>query len=441
MEEPSSNDPEVGTIEENQTCFHLFNCDKTFKFDSVEKLLRDIEEKLSLKISVEKHDFNLREMSEMCNSIMSGPQMDFAIFVVHANESRLSINEENAGIGYAKIYKALLEKTGEKVIIVIGGDDNYKGPAEERSSLLSRWAHRKVSSQFDEQFRDGRKSFIFSWDKEHRPIHEEALLHYFDAEKKGKKFVPAKRVTVEPEENQVDPKKAVKSQESFEMDVEAETKKLSPQTPYDDGQTPQTGEEKEDVPMQYPQPEKEEPESLEVVSPEQQGEEQKNPLKNRGTEEQGTEEDMDTSEEYVDLVPKIAILYRDKSDIAVIRDIFGEVFTTSIAPVTSSDPSSFNDLLSSQSVRSCFIIMEAGNVKEELHKKSPSTPYQDLLKTARRTVEKKIVTLLCDDRNKISRDEENNITARIEDLLDDKGMIFLVQRKKKIPSNQTFIIY
>ena len=89
------------------------------------------------------------------------------------------------------------------------------------------------------------------------------------------------------------------------MDVEAETKKHSPQTRYDDGQTPQTGEEKEDVPMQYPQPDKAEPESLEVVSPEQQGEEQKNPLKieNRGTEEQGTEEDMDTSEEYVDLVP------------------------------------------------------------------------------------------------------------------------------------------
>jgi len=97
--------------------------------------------------------------------------------------------------------------SGEKVVIVIGGDDNYKGPAEEQSSLLSRWAHRKVSSQFDEQFLDGRKSFIFSWDKEHRPIHEEALLHYFDPEKKGKKFVPAKPVTVEPKENQVDPKK------------------------------------------------------------------------------------------------------------------------------------------------------------------------------------------------------------------------------------------
>ena len=38
--------------------------------------------------------------------------MDIAFFVVHANESRLSINEENAGIGYAKIYRALLEATG-----------------------------------------------------------------------------------------------------------------------------------------------------------------------------------------------------------------------------------------------------------------------------------------------------------------------------------------
>ena len=96
--------------------------------------------------------------------------------------------------------------SGEKVIIVIGGDDNYLNAAEEQSSVLSRWARRKVSSQFDEQFLDGRKSFIFSWDKEHRPIHEEALLHYFDPEKKGEKFVP-KPVTVEQEENQVDPKK------------------------------------------------------------------------------------------------------------------------------------------------------------------------------------------------------------------------------------------
>ena len=35
---------------------------------------------------------------------------------------------------------------------------------------------------------DGRKSFVFSWNKKHREIHEEALLHYFDPSKKGQKF-------------------------------------------------------------------------------------------------------------------------------------------------------------------------------------------------------------------------------------------------------------
>ena len=35
---------------------------------------------------------------------------------------------------------------------------------------------------------DGRKSFVFSWNKKHRAIHEEALLHYFDPSKKGLKF-------------------------------------------------------------------------------------------------------------------------------------------------------------------------------------------------------------------------------------------------------------
>lgn len=40
---------------------------------------------------------------------------------------------------------------------------------------------------------DGRKSFIFSWNKEHKSIHEEALLHYFNPEKKDEKFVPEKK--------------------------------------------------------------------------------------------------------------------------------------------------------------------------------------------------------------------------------------------------------
>ena len=80
---------------------------------------------------------------------------------------------------------------GNRAICVITGDRNH---AEEQGAdaVLSHWARRQVSSQFSEEFLDGRKSFIFSWDKEHRAIHEEAILHYFDPSKKNKTFVPGK---------------------------------------------------------------------------------------------------------------------------------------------------------------------------------------------------------------------------------------------------------
>jgi len=279
---------------------------------------------------------------------MSGPQMDFAIFVVHANESRLSINEENAGIGYAKIYKALVEKTGGKVIIVIGGDDNYKDAAEEQSSLLSRWARRKVSSQFDEQFLDGRKRFIFSWDREHKPIHEEAMLHFLDPEKEGETFVP-KPVPVEPMVPQVDPNKAAKSQESTEIDVNAdpEGKLVNIETQTPDGQKTETRSEEEKIHNQDPLPTDEtQSHGFEFLTPE-------------------TEEPMDQSEDFVnvnlgdasneDALTKsgpaplqhsqgtkvdnspvrvnTAILYRDQSDIDAINEVFGEA-VRAIAPVT-----------------------------------------------------------------------------------------------------------
>jgi len=73
-------------------------------------------------------------------------------------------------------------------MIVIGGDDKYKNEDEEDREFISRWARRKISSQFCEEFLDGRKSFVFSWDKRHRLIHEKALLHFFDPRKKGQKF-------------------------------------------------------------------------------------------------------------------------------------------------------------------------------------------------------------------------------------------------------------
>ena len=74
------------------------------------------------------------------------------------------------------------------MLIVIGGDDQYRDEDEEKSAVISRWARRKVASQFNEECLDGRQSFIFSWNKQHREIHEEALLHYFDPRKKGQKF-------------------------------------------------------------------------------------------------------------------------------------------------------------------------------------------------------------------------------------------------------------
>ena len=84
----------------------------------------------------------------------------------------------------------------DKVLIVIGGDTYYKDDDEKDRSVISRWARRKVASQFNEEYLDGRKSFIFSWDKKHRPIHEEALRHYFDPSKKGLKFEPQSKEKV-----------------------------------------------------------------------------------------------------------------------------------------------------------------------------------------------------------------------------------------------------
>ena len=77
---------------------------------------------------------------------------------------------------------------GGKVIIVIGDDEHYQSEDEEDRVVISRWAKRKIHSQFNVEFLDGRKSFIFSWNKKHREIHEEALLHYFDPSKKEQKF-------------------------------------------------------------------------------------------------------------------------------------------------------------------------------------------------------------------------------------------------------------
>ena len=76
----------------------------------------------------------------------------------------------------------------ENILIVIGGDDKYNNNDDEEQQFISRWAREIISPQFHKRLLDGRKSFIFSWHEKHRAIHQEALLHYLDANKKGQKF-------------------------------------------------------------------------------------------------------------------------------------------------------------------------------------------------------------------------------------------------------------
>ena len=92
---------------------YLFNCDNACELKEVEALLFEMEENHNSKIDVEKLYFGLKSMSEICDTKIPQLKIDFAVFAVHANESRLSINEENAGIGYAKLYRALSTATGE----------------------------------------------------------------------------------------------------------------------------------------------------------------------------------------------------------------------------------------------------------------------------------------------------------------------------------------
>ena len=77
---------------------------------------------------------------------------------------------------------------GGNVIVVVGGDDNYKNEEEEDRSVISSWARRIVCVQLNEEYLDGRKSFVFSWGEKHRQIHVKALMHFFDTDKNGEKF-------------------------------------------------------------------------------------------------------------------------------------------------------------------------------------------------------------------------------------------------------------
>jgi len=91
--------------------FHLFNCDNVYQL--VEDLLNATKAKLGFEFTVEEHSFTLSEMSELSTKTIPEMKMDFAMFVVHAHESVLLINNNNLEHGYAKVYRALLQATGK----------------------------------------------------------------------------------------------------------------------------------------------------------------------------------------------------------------------------------------------------------------------------------------------------------------------------------------
>ncbi|XP_019636255.1 PREDICTED: uncharacterized protein LOC109478883 [Branchiostoma belcheri] len=154
----------------------LINCDNTYSLDPVEELVK----LANPNIRVDRQYCNVSELQAVSEEVRRRQQLLCGVFVVNAYESRLSINEENAGIGYAVLYNALLEAAKGRVVVVIGGDDRYK-EGEQDSSVLSTWAYHKIAAQFDDSYLDGRRGFVFSWDERHNPVHEEALGRYFVA--------------------------------------------------------------------------------------------------------------------------------------------------------------------------------------------------------------------------------------------------------------------
>ena len=89
---------------------HLFNSDRTYKLNVVADWLRAVA-KSSIVVT---HYFPFSEMTQLADKTIPELEMDVAVFVIDANESRLSINEGFVGIGYDKLYRALLRKTGKE---------------------------------------------------------------------------------------------------------------------------------------------------------------------------------------------------------------------------------------------------------------------------------------------------------------------------------------
>lgn len=94
---------------------------------------------------------------------------------------------------------------------------------------------------------------------------------------------------------------------------------------------------------------------------------------------------------------KVAFICRDQSDIPIIKDLFGEELLTKVHIFSGRPEDGPKSLLSIQTSRSCFIVVDARTMEEELHRKSGGKPYEDLFRAAREVVGKNINITLFED--------------------------------------------
>jgi len=97
-----------------------------------------------------------------------------AVIVLHANESRLVINQQE-GIGLGKLFRALQLHSNNHVLVVIAHDARNKyneGP------IISPTIYYKIRSQFSDEQLNGKEGFVFSWNTIPTTEHKEAFSHY-----------------------------------------------------------------------------------------------------------------------------------------------------------------------------------------------------------------------------------------------------------------------
>ncbi|XP_077984279.1 uncharacterized protein LOC144438926 [Glandiceps talaboti] len=215
----------------------LINCDRLVKLEDIK---RDLFSLPSTVVKAGVEYFALKEMDSKADDIKTRQNKpDMAIFVVNANESRLSINEPSAGIGYTKMYTALQHATDDKVIVIIVDDKHYG----DKTELISRWAQHKIASQFSREYLSGKKGLVFSWNTKPEIHHKEALLKYMEGAFEGHQICQEMKSAIELDKEKVRVAEVKDVDKPTKPQLDKETRKTKPEPIYeykDDANVPKS---------------------------------------------------------------------------------------------------------------------------------------------------------------------------------------------------------